>query len=211
MKNAGPQDRSSLVTTALAVGLWFVTFYLDWLNFWVKISFSAAALACLAAWAGALRQNRLSFDRTALVQGVVSAVALYLVFWLGKEVSSLILPFAPEQVGAIYARGTGFSTTAIFFLLLLVTGPCEEIFWRGFLQRNLMLRYGDAAGFLVSTAIYTGVHVWSLTSCSSARLRGRGILGLMYLKLAGGLLHVCIRSERVHLRRGAPVTRGTAT
>ncbi len=146
----------------LACVLWFVTFFLGLLNFWIKISFSAALLAALSIRTGALGDNRLSFDRSAIVHGTMAAVLLYLVFWLGNAVSSWIFPFAPSQVGAIYGKGAGFPPLAIFFLLLFVTGPCEEIFWRGFFQRGLMSRYGDLPGFLISTAVYTGVHIWSL-------------------------------------------------
>jgi membrane protease YdiL (CAAX protease family) len=149
-------------TAALAAGLWFVTFYLIFSVFWIKISLSAATLALIALWRQPELGRTLRPDRRALVQGIVSALLLWAIFWCGKQVSTLLLPFAEGQIGAIYGKGDGFSRWGVFFLLLLVTGPAEEIYWRGFLQRNLMSRYGPARGWLAATAVYALVHVWSL-------------------------------------------------
>jgi hypothetical protein len=171
-------------TVILAFVLWFVTFYLTWLNFWIKIAFSAAVLAALSVRAHTIRDNRLSFDRTAVSQGLIAAVVLYLVFCVGKTVSSCIFPFASHQIGAIYGKGAGFSTPAVFFILLFVTGPCEEIYWRGLLQRNLMSRYGEFTGWLLATMIYTGVHIWSFNFMliGAAAVAG-AFWGLLYMKL----------------------------
>lgn len=184
MRRSGFDSRLVGLTVLLAFGLWFVTFYLGWLNFWVKISFSAGLLATLAVSAGAIRNNRLLFDRTAVIQGIVSAAVLYLIFWMGNAVSSWIFPFAAGQVGAIYGKGQGFPTIVVFFLLLLVTGPCEEIYWRGFLQKSLMSRYGKTVGWLAATAIYTGVHIWSLNfMLIGAAAVGGAFWGFLYMKL----------------------------
>ena len=168
---------------ALACALWFVTFYLGGLNFWIKIACSAVTLAAAAIWLRTLTYNTLRFDGTALLQGVISAVVLYIVFWFGKEISALLFSFAPRQVGAIYGKGAGFPTPAIVFILLFITGPCEEIFWRGYLQRSLMERYGPWQGWLVATAVYALVHVWSLNFMlvGAAGVAG-AFWGLMYLK-----------------------------
>lgn len=184
MSGPGFSLRLVKLTVLLAFALWFVTFSLGWLNFWVKISFSAGLLATLAASAGAVRNNRLLFDRTALVQGIVSAAVLYLIFWAGNAVSSWIFPFAPGQVEAVYGKGQGVPTVVVFFLLLLVTGPCEEIYWRGFLQKSLMGSYGETRGWLVATAIYTGVHVCSLNfMLIGAAAVGGAFWGFLYMKL----------------------------
>jgi uncharacterized protein len=184
MSHTGFQPRLVWLTVILAFGLWFVTFYLGLLNFWIKISFSAATLGALSVWARTLRDNRLPFDRTAFFQGLIAAVVLYMIFWAGQIVSSYLFPFASHQVSAIYGKGAGFSRLNIFFLLLLITGPCEEIFWRGFLQRNLMSRYGEFPGWILATAIYTGVHIWSFNFMliGAAAVAG-AFWGLLYMKL----------------------------
>ena len=47
----------------------------------------------------------------------------------------------------------------IALLLLFIIGPAEEIFWRGYIQRQLSQRWSPNVGFLVTTAIYTAVHL----------------------------------------------------
>jgi len=148
-------------TIGLATGLWFITFYLSFFNFWIKISISAVALAILSIWTQPLHTEQLRLDGRVIVQGLLSALVLYVIFWIGKNVSTSVFPFASTQIGAIYGKGEGVPRLVVFFLLLLVTGPCEEIYWRGFLQRNLMKRYGEWQGWILATAIYAGVHIWS--------------------------------------------------
>lgn len=69
--------------------------------------------------------------------------------------------FAGHQIGSIYGKGEGTPMWVIGLLLFFITGPSEELFWRGYLQKNLMERFGGFQGWLVTTAIYAGVHVWS--------------------------------------------------
>lgn len=49
----------------------------------------------------------------------------------------------------------------IALLLFFVTGPAEEFYWRGYLQKNLMVRLGPWQGWLLATVIYAAVHIWS--------------------------------------------------
>ncbi len=148
-------------TVLLASIFWFVTFYLSWSVFWIKISFSAATLAILSFWLQPDLKEHLKFSARAIWVGLLSAAVLYFIFWTGKAVSSLILPFAGQQIGGIYAKGTGTSMWVIALLLFFITGPAEEIYWRGYLQKNLMGRFGPWQGWLLATIIYAAVHIWS--------------------------------------------------
>lgn len=184
MRNPSVNPLIVWATVGLAAVLWFVTFYLTWSNFWIKISCSAALLALLALKLQPDYRGQLRIDRKAILQGLVSAVALYGIFWLGKVVSTALFPFAAQQIGAIYGKGVNIPLPVVFALLLLVTGPCEEIYWRGFLQRQLMLRYGHGRGWLVATAIYAGVHIWSFNFMliGAAAVAG-AFWGLLYWRL----------------------------
>ena len=153
--------RQELPAAAIAALLWFVCFYLSWANFWIKISLSAATLAAISMWLQRPLRPAIGLNGKALVEGIVSAGILYGIFWVGRRISLWALPFASNQIGAIYGKGEATPTWIVFLLLLLVTGPCEEIFWRGYLQRNLMKRLGDRKGWAAATAMYAGVHIWS--------------------------------------------------
>jgi membrane protease YdiL (CAAX protease family) len=113
--------------------------------------------------------------------GIAIAVVLWGVFWLGDKVAQLIFDFARPQVDSIYAMKDGSSASLIAVALLLLIGPAEEIFWRGYVQRTLAQRWGANIGFVVATAIYTLVHIGSLNFML--------IMSAMVCGIAWGLLY----------------------
>jgi len=157
-----PGWRGLLFLTALAFGLWFWAFAVPEGNFWVKISLSAAVLATLSR----LLQRDLSlsfrFATRDLILGLCAAAILYLIFMIGRTISLHLFGFARGQIGGIYAKGTGTPSWVIALLLFFVTGPSEEIFWRGFLQRGFQKRLGNGTGYLLATSLYAGVHICSM-------------------------------------------------
>jgi membrane protease YdiL (CAAX protease family) len=161
LKREGFRPTAVVLTVVLACVLWFLTFYLSWATFWIKISVSAATLAILSLWIQPHRKHQFRFNKTAVLLGLASAGLLYVIFWSGKTISSTIMPFAAAQINGIYEKGVGTHTGIIACLLFFITGPCEEIYWRGFLQKNLAVRFGPWQGWLLATAIYAGVHIWS--------------------------------------------------
>lgn len=162
MKTPRFQPAAVIATVLLAAVLWFITFALGFASFWIKISVSASALAVISLVIQPLREGDLRFNRRAILQGVAAAAVLYGIFWTGKIVSTYLFDFAGQQIGGIYHKGLGTPTWMIAVLLFGVTGPSEEIYWRGYLQRNLMQRFGRWPGWAMATAIYAGVHISSL-------------------------------------------------
>jgi membrane protease YdiL (CAAX protease family) len=173
-----------IATVLLAAVLWCITFYLTWSTFWIKISCSAATLAILAFWLQPDSKAHLNFSIGTLIIGLLSAAILYLIFWIGKSVSAVILPFAGQQIGGIYDKGAGTSMWVIALLLFFITGPAEELYWRGYLQRNLMVRFGRWQGWLLATVIYAAVHLWSFNfMLVGAAFVAGAFWGAMYWRL----------------------------
>lgn len=143
----------------LAIVCWAFTFGLAWGNFWVKIAFS---VILICAYSFYWQKPKISFSLRSVLLGIVSAVVLYGIFYLGFVLSPYIVPGATSQVGGIYDMGIHTDRRLIFLLLLFVTGPGEEIFWRGFLQERLMGQYGNTVGFILTTFIYGSIHIFSL-------------------------------------------------
>lgn len=169
---------------ALAVCLWSLTFFVGHGNFWLKIALSTLVLGGIALKGGVLRKNVVRFDGVSIVWGVAAAASLYAVFWAGREVSSFLFRFAPGQIGKIYGLGGETPRALVFFLLLFVTGPCEELFWRGFLQRELMDAIGAWKGFALTTALYTIIHIWSFNfMLVGASCVAGAFWGFMYMRL----------------------------
>ena len=184
MNRTGFRPAALIGTVLLATALWFVTFYLTWTTFWIKISLSAATLALISLWLQPDRKKELQFKCKAIGVGLLSAVLLYVIFWAAKMVSTSLFPFADHQIGGIYDKGAGTSMWIIALLLLIITGPSEEIYWRGYLQKNLMRRFGGWQGWLLATALYAGVHIWSFNFMliGAAGVAG-AFWGFMYWRL----------------------------
>jgi len=161
LKGRRPGFIPVLGTVLLAGLLWFVTFYVQWGTFWFKISFSAMTLACISLWLRRPEKVHFRMNAGSIGIGLLSAAVLYGIFWAGKMASSALFAFANDQIGAIYGKGGGTPPWVIFLLLFFITGPSEEIYWRGYLQRNLMQRFGNSQGWVLASIVYAGVHIWS--------------------------------------------------
>lgn len=148
---------------AAAACLWAVMFS-PWtaphVSFWLMMSLSATVLSCLSfLLGGGWRRMFPSWKMSDIAAGVLVAVALWAVFWLGDRVSSLLFDFARPQVEAIYGIRSGASPWLLSALMLFLIGPAEEIFWRGYVQRTLSSCFGRNAGFAVATLLYAAVHI----------------------------------------------------
>jgi membrane protease YdiL (CAAX protease family) len=163
----------------LAFACWAVTFGWSGGSFWVKIGLSVLAVFSYSLF---WQKPRINPRFSSFLLGLLSSAVLYLVFFLGHRLAPYILPAARAQVGGIYSLGGGTSKVYIFLLLFLMTGPGEEIFWRGFLQDQLMKKWGNFRGFVVETLIYAGVHVFSFNlMLILAALVAGAFWGLLYL------------------------------
>jgi len=163
----------------LALGCWGITFGWARGNFWVKIGLSVLAVFSYSLF---WQKPKISPRLSSFLLGLLSAGVLYFIFYLGHHLAPYILPGAETQVGGIYSLGEGTSKVLIFLLLFFVTGPGEEIFWRGFLQHHLMKNCGDFQGFVVGTLLYAGVHVFSFNlMLLLAALVAGAFWGLLYL------------------------------
>ena len=150
-------------TLPLAFLLWCFTFSLPFGNFWLKLSFSASLLAVVGLrWSRYEGSTLFSFKIRHLWVGFISAFLLYGIFWLGKEVSTILLPFASREISHVYFNKAQLNVTAIGLLLFFVMGPAEEIYWHGFVQRSISKKWGATRAILFTSAIYALVHIVAL-------------------------------------------------
>ena len=94
-----------------------------------------------------------------IILGTVAALALFAVFYVGNILIRLIFERAGDGIQNVYSFKQQAAPLRIGLLMLLVIGPGEELFWRGYLQRRLGMRFGKMSGFILATALYTGVHI----------------------------------------------------
>jgi CAAX amino terminal protease family. len=156
-----PKPAYVAVTICLAFIFWAAVFAFHLVNFWAGLSGAALVLTALSFWWGGipLRRNEITLKNTLL--GLGSAALLYGIFFVCKVLATRIFAFAPEQIHGIYTIRTEADALSIALVLLFITSPCEELFWRGFVQRYGMARFGSLWGWLFGAFFYTAIHVSS--------------------------------------------------
>lgn len=171
-------------TIVVAAVLWTIMFTpwtAPYVNFWWMMAGSASLLTLLASLFAPGWWRQLRFTPSNIMLGILIAVALWGVFWLGDKLSQLMFDFARPQVDTIYGMKEGESPWLLTALLLLLIGPAEEIFWRGYVQRSLSQHWNPNVGFVVTTLVYTVVHVGSLNfMLVMAAFVAGAVWGLLY-------------------------------
>ncbi len=154
--------KKPLVGFFIAAVLWTVMFS-PWtaphVNFWVMMTCSGLVLTLYSAWAGPGWWKEVRLDLSNILTGVALAAALWGVFWLGEFFSTLLFDFARPQVDMIYGMKDGENPWVLTALMLLIIGPAEEIFWRGYLQKNFSRKWNPDKAFIVTTLMYSLVHI----------------------------------------------------
>lgn len=172
-----------IFTLVLAAVLWTVMFSpltAPHVNFWWMMTASALTLSVLSTCFNPGWWREVKWSASNLLLGVAIAAALWGVFWTGDKVSSWLFDFARPQVNLIYGMKEGESPWLLSILMLFLIGPAEEIFWRGYVQRTLSLRWNANAGYVVATLLYALVHAGS---CNFMLLMAALVAGVVW----GGL------------------------
>ena len=185
------KDARKLMVAVLVAALFWFYMFSPWTagrpNFWLVMSCAAIVLSSLSL--------AFTSDRTALLKvekpmlqlagGVLIAFMLWGIFWIGDKLSAMMFTFARPEVDAVYSMKTGLPAWAIALLLIVLIGPAEELFWRGYVQRTLGKilpgrRAADLA-LVTTTLVYALVHIWSFNfMLIMAALVAGAVWGLIY-------------------------------
>ena len=171
----------------LAALFWFVLFS-PWtsgrINFWAGMAGASGLLALFGLVSNKSKITELyAFQPRWIVVGLLSAAVLYGIFYVGDKISTTLFEFAAPGVAGIYGTKSQASPVVIGTLLLLWIGPAEEIFWRGFVQERFAGRFGAWRGYMITGAIYGGVHIWAFNVMLFAAALICGLFwGWMFLK-----------------------------
>lgn len=171
----------SLLLAALLWTIMFSPWTAPQVNFWWMMSGSATLLALCASLAQPAWWQGVRFRFSDVAGGIVVAAALWMIFWTGDKLSAWLFDFARPQVDAIYGMKEGESPWLLSLLMLCLIGPAEEIFWRGYVQRTLSLRWSATAGWLTTALVYALVHAGSCNfMLTMAALVAGGVWGTLY-------------------------------
>lgn len=185
--------RSRIITAiSVAAALWFIMFS-PWtaphVPFWGAMAVSSCILLALSFIFFPDWHKGLKLNLSQIILGVAIAALMWGIFWLGDKLSSLLFSFARPQVDNIYALKDGSLKWLLAAQLLLLTGPAEEIFWRGCLQKALGdtlerkngLKKARFLAALITLAAYTLIHIWSFNfMLTMAALVAGAVWGLLF-------------------------------
>ncbi|MGI8807087.1 MAG: CPBP family intramembrane glutamic endopeptidase [Acidimicrobiales bacterium] len=143
-----------LVGLAVAAVAWGALFGLGRAAFWTRAAVAGLAIGVYAVVAQWDRMGDLLRPTVADVAiGIAGAVVLYGVFWAGDALLRRWLPATAAQIDQLYeVRSVPHSDRLPIPAVLLLVGPCEELFWRGLVQAR--------AGFVLALCGYAAVHLW---------------------------------------------------
>lgn len=191
-KDAG--TKPVLFCILLACGLWYLTFSARLLNFWLSMTLAVTILTSFSLAFGGSPRLRAEITAGNFLKGMLAAAVLYGVFGAGNLVSQNLFNFAKPEISAIYDIRQEGQLYLVTLILLFVTSPGEEFFWRGFLQRWAMRRFGAGPGWLAVALLYGAVH---LVSGNIMLVLAALVAGLFWgwLYRSTGSLFACIISH----------------
>lgn len=105
--------------------------------------------------------------RRCLIVGVGWGMLLYLINMLISWVQTLLFPDAAqaqEYIVELLDKASPFETAFLLLLLLFMAPVAEETLYRGFFFPALRWRYGRAAAYVLTAAVFAASHMslWTL-------------------------------------------------
>ncbi len=160
------QGKRLYISVLVAFVFWFVIFVIRPFGFWLMLCLATSTLSIFSfAWGRPLFQEQ-ELRRKNVALGILSAAFLYAVFWLGNQGLALIsrilptlLPDPSSQVEAVYANRGDLPPLIVGGLLFFPIGFGEELFWRGYVQKQFSKKWDATRGFAVTTLLYTAIHI----------------------------------------------------
>ena len=194
MRRTYPNIGQVVFAVALAVVFWHLTFNVKWMNFWLSMGTAVISLTILSFCWGRLANIKKKLTIPGILLGTGSSFMLYGIFWIGNLFAQSIFQFAKPEISSIYDIRQQGQTLLITIVLLFVTSPGEEIFWRGFLQDWAMQKFGPTVGWLLAATIYGGVHLLSANIMLTLAALVAGLFwGYLYLRFEN--ISICIISH----------------
>lgn len=162
-------NRLTLLITVAGVVLFSVMFIFkktDWFGFWYWMSANLIILLSFVFYTDSQNLKLLVNDfKENLVKkailGLVFALILFMIFYFGNYLLGILYSGAGVEIKRVYDFKQNASDLRILILMLLIIGPGEELFWRGFVQRRLEIKKGKKSGLVLATALYTVVHIFT--------------------------------------------------
>ena len=117
---------------------------------------------------------------------IVSVLAVFL-FLIGLGISIVEeIVFGPDPIGKLVAKSVmprnSFQLITIIALSIVLVGPCEELAYRGFIQKGFENSFGKMKGFIIASAAFGLLHGLNTPYAIIPAFAGGLILGVIWQK-----------------------------
>lgn len=134
--------------------------------------------------------ERLGLKRVSLkVLAVVSVVAVLLVLLASGIEAAQTIVFGPDPLEEAYLEAVmprdSLQLVAMIVLFLGVVGPCEELAFRGFIQKGFENSLGKVGGLLLTSALFGLWHSLNTLHAVLPTFVGGLVLGYVWQKTGG--------------------------
>ncbi|WP_216647560.1 CPBP family intramembrane glutamic endopeptidase [Bacillus sp. THAF10] len=161
--------------------------------FWILFPLSLFVLACFSIYKEH-KKALFTLSKSTFVIALLSGIGIYLFFLLTylfiKQVPYPIIVYVTDLYNLV-----GPKEWWHYVLLVFVIIPGEELFWRGFIQKQLK-ELGPLRSVLIAAALYSLAHAWTGNPMlMAAAFTGGSAWGFLFLRT--GSLSVVIISHLV--------------
>ncbi len=123
--------------------------------------------------------------------GIISAIVLYGVFFIGNWVSRLLFNFASYNIESVYSLKEGAANARIALYITLLIGPAEELIWRAYIQEKFSAYRSPLLVLSLTTLFYVGIHWGSLNVMLLLAALVCGVFwGILYIKYRSVWLNI---------------------
>jgi membrane protease YdiL (CAAX protease family) len=147
----------AIASLPVAVAPWMVISFFPSFELWVILACSTLVLFVIAVFGSGAKIN-VDLSLRLLLWGILSAVALYGLFYLGFQLtkSNVVISAA---VNYIYVLRWDEPALIIALLMVFPLGIGEELYWRGLIQRTFSNRFGTYLGVGLASIAYSLIHL----------------------------------------------------
>ncbi|MEH7238236.1 CPBP family intramembrane glutamic endopeptidase [Bacillus sp. JJ1562] len=172
--------QKNFILLLILVHLLLAVSFLSDLLFWVMFTISFFLLSLASLRYGKFEYPNFSISNIAIA--ILSGLLMYSLFYIGKIGSAILFQNELTNVATLYMRIQP-QLTWHYVALFLVIIPGEELFWRGFIQRNIEAKFENKLLVIViSSLLYMSANIYTLNPLFLlATFAGGVVWGALYM------------------------------
>lgn len=164
----------------LLVHILLATSFLSAIPFWVIFTISFFLLSAAAILFANFDKKSISASNLAIA--IFSGIMMYGLFSIGKMGSAFLFPNMLDEVADLYMKIQP-QLSWHFVVLFLIIIPGEELFWRGYIQKNIKAKFDNKlVAIVISSLLYTSANLYTFNPLFLlATFAGGVVWGTLYM------------------------------